>query len=137
MTITIVINEAHSLMDNQKTLLEETFPQGWETLMVSKDGWNREEQMEALASIGSSRKGTTNQRETVVFISPVPLMIKAASADAACSGGRQEDHGGLLPPAVNIHINKCLVMSNDCREKKELPGGKVISVTAQEGWYLG
>ena len=137
MTITIVINEAHSLMVSQEKLLEETFSEGWETLMVSKDGWNQKEQMEALASIGSSRRGTCNQEETVIFVSPVPLMIKAAAADAACSHARQDDHGGLLPPAVNVNITKCLVMSNDRREKKELPNGKVISVVSQEGWYLG
>jgi hypothetical protein len=28
------------------------------------------------------------------------------------------------------------VFSNDTREKKELPDGKVISVLAKTGWYL-
>lgn len=31
---------------------------------------------------------------------------------------------------------KVLIFHNDNREKKELPGGKVVSVVSQTGWQL-
>ena len=52
-------------------------------------------------------------RPNVIFISPVPYLMCLTVADA---------RGGVW------------VMHNDQREKKELPNGKVISVTAKEGW---
>ena len=52
-------------------------------------------------------------RPNVIFISPVPYLMCLVVANA---------RGGVW------------VMHNDLREKKELPNGKVISVTAKEGW---
>ena len=49
----------------------------------------------------------------VVFVSPIPVLL------AECAS---------LKPVY--------VFANDKREKKELPNGKIISVTAQTGWEL-
>ena len=51
--------------------------------------------------------------EHVLFISPVPYLMSLTCVTA------------------RGHV---WIMHNDKREKKELPGGKVISIVAKEGW---
>ena len=69
---TIIINEQHSLMENQSTLLEVTYPEGYETILVPGTGWDRDQMDEILKGLAS----------TVVYVSPIPYMIlKSAQSD--------------------------------------------------------
>lgn len=127
---TIIINEQHSLLNSQVELLLSRFGvDGWNTLCVPASGWTKDEMDAVMVSADLETR-------VVVFVSPIPYMIKTLAADAATHDGRNDDHGGLLPSQINSSIEECLVMANDHRVKKELPNGKIISVTAQEGWYL-
>jgi len=61
-----------------------------------------------------------SEKEAVlVFASPVPALIKITLLQECYIGGAT-----------------VLLFHNDKREKKELPNGKVISVTAKDGWKL-
>jgi hypothetical protein len=122
----IILNEQHKLLPEQEAILIQRFGR-FETLSVPATGWTKDEQDQAIRQITC---------QIVVFVSPIPYMIKKLSMDAACSNARNDDHGGLLPCPKNTAVELVFVMANDTREKKELPGGKVISVTAKTGWYL-
>lgn len=123
MATTIVINEQHSLLPAQERLL----PAEYETLRVPATGWDKEE-MDAVM---------TSLRGEVIFVSPIPYMLIelafSAGADWSANATSQE-----YPFAVggDYRVRKVRVFCNDTREKKELPNGKVIQVTTQEGWYL-
>lgn len=114
MKTTIIINEQHTLLEEQKTILEEKFGT-WTTILVPATGWVLEEREIICDTL----------RGNVVFVSPIPGMIL--------------DLAGRASFESCTHYSQKVrpwVFSNDNREKKELPGGKVISVTAQTGWYL-
>ena len=123
MITTIIINEQHSLLPVQKKLLEDTFG-SWETLLVPSTVWNKDEQ-EAICS---------RLEGVVIFISPIPYMIKLLSMDAAANVCCVHNKGDGLSGISNIE--KVFIMSNDVRDKKELPNGRVIYTVAKEGWYL-
>jgi hypothetical protein len=122
----IILNEQHKLLPEQEAILTQRFGK-FETLSVPANGWTKVEQEQAIMHITC---------QIVVFVSPIPYMIKKLSMDAAGFNARNDDHGGLLPCPMNTAVKLVFVMANDTREKKELPGGKVISVTAKTGWYL-
>ena len=114
MKTTVIINEQHTLLPEQESILTEKFGT-WLTLLAPTTGWTMEERDIICDTL----------RGNVVFVSPIPGMILDLAGRAsfeACNHGSQ-----TVRPWV---------FSNDTREKKELPGGKVISVTAQTGWYL-
>lgn len=112
MKTTIIISEQHTLLQEQEAILKEKFG-AWSTILVPATGWTREER----GIICDTLRGN------IVFVSPIPGMI----LDLAFVFGASR---------VGMHKVRPWVFSNDTREKKELPNGKVISVTAQTGWYL-
>ena len=122
----IILNEQHKLLPEQEAILIQRFGR-FETLSVPATGWTKDKQDQVIRQI---------TYQIVVFVSPIPYMIKKLSMDAAGFNARNDDHGGLLPCPKNTVVEMVFVMANDTREKKELPGGKVISVTAKTGWYL-
>ena len=119
MKTTIIISEQHTLLPEQEELLKEKFGT-WQTILVPATGWTREEREIICDTL----------RGNVVFVSPIPV---------------SPIPGMILYLAVRASFEFCnkwpktvrpWVFSNDTREKKELPGGKVVSVTAKTGWYL-
>ncbi len=114
MKTTIIINEQHTLIPEQESILKEKFGT-WQIIIVPATGWKREERDIICDAI----------RGNVVFVSPIPGMILDLAGRASFESYA---HGSQTV--------RPWVFSNDTREKKELPGGKVISVTAQTGWYL-
>lgn len=114
MKTTIIINEQHTLLPEQEAILKEKF-ETWSTILVPATGWSREERDIICDTL----------RGNVVFVSPVPGMILELAGRASFES---RTRGSLTV--------RPWVFSNDTREKKELPDGKVISVTAQTGWYL-
>lgn len=103
----VIINEQHSLMEEQAQILQETFGE-YEFLKVPAEGWNLEQMKEINASLSGN----------VVFCSPIPVLLGLVSAKA------HETH------------TKVYVFHNDVREKKELPNSKIIQVVAATGWQL-
>ena len=110
MTVKVILNEQHTLLEEQKTLLDDKFGKQWVILSVPAEGWNRSE-------IGEVAKRLVN--DTVVFASPIPLLLATLAYEQGC---------GSTCSVFLLH--------NDVREKKELPTGKVISVVAKTGWEL-
>ena len=107
----VVINEQHSLLDEQLSLLDTNFhyhngSKGWELLKVPAEGWTLTEQLKRVVEL---------EGREVVFLSPIPAMIKWLSKRDA---------------------EKVFLFINDTREKKELPGGKIIFVVPKTGWKL-
>jgi hypothetical protein len=62
----------------------------------------------------------------VVFVSPIPALLLILA---------QRD-GERFGSGANDGLSCVQVFHNNKREKKELPNGKIISVTATEGWEL-
>ena len=124
MKTTLIINEQHTLLPDQARCLEGT---DYETLLVPANGWSRTE-MDYIME---------NLDKEVIFVSPIPYMIKALAFSAGvnvCSNScgpeyPYADDGDYKPMKVKVFCN-------NTREKKELPNGKIISVTAKTGWYL-
>ena len=114
MKTTLIINEQHTLLTEQKEILTAQFGT-WTTILVPATGWTREERDIICDAI----------RGNVIFVSPIPGMILDLAGRASFESA---NHGSQTV--------RPWVFSNDTREKKKLPDGKVISVTAQTGWYL-
>lgn len=110
----IIINENHSMMDEQKSIIEERFGQKYEVLKVPAQGWTLSEMKRVKEEIWVEYMNSDGEMN-IIFISPVPYLLKTLSA--------------LLGDNI-------LVFHNDRREKKELPDGRIISVVAQTGWQL-
>ena len=115
METTVIINEQHTLLEQQARILNEKFGD-FQRLLVPSEGWNKKERDHICDSLSGN----------VIFVSPIPGMIQRLAADAAANAA-ESGHSTAL---------RTFVFSNDRREKKELPNGRIISVTAQEGWYL-
>jgi len=108
MTTLIIINEQHSLLPDQKRVLNEELRGPWELFPVPAGGWTLAEMRdEVLPEIGD---------RPVVFVSPIPALILMLAGSRA---------------GVNVWV-----MHNDCRVAKELPGGRVVHTVAPEGWEL-
>lgn len=108
----VVLNEQHTLMEDQVKLLNEKFGlDGWEIYPVPSSGWTLSQMKEIIEK-------DRLYNFDVVFSSPVPYMLGSLAVRASVSGRR------------------VYVFHNDRREKKELPHGKVIHVVARTGWEL-
>jgi hypothetical protein len=102
----VVINEQHTLLPEQRELLDERFGcDGWKPLLVPAAGWSLAE-LEAIARAWPLETAA-------VFASSIPVLIRDLARRAVC-----------------------YVFHNDRREKVELPNGKIISRVAKTGWEL-
>lgn len=113
----VIMNVQHKLFPEQLEILDRTFRGNWEYFYVPANGWTLEEQLELADQL--QHKGDT------VFASPVPVMLGRCVAHAV----EGEALGGTT--ANTVHV-----FHNDSREKKELPGGKIIQTVAPTGWKL-
>jgi hypothetical protein len=119
----VIINEQHSLMPNQIELLDQKFGQeNWERFNVPATGWTLEEQKE----LSHKLCGKKSEVKTVVFASPLPVMIMFCAEKAQ----RTRQFNCKLP------IREVIVFHNDLRDKVELPNGKIIFTVAKTGWQL-
>jgi len=113
----LIINEQHSLFPEQEKILKK-FGR-YETIKVPFDGWTLEE----MRKIATRFDFWT---DSVIFASPVPYLLARLAAEAG--------NVAAIAGPVRDETRGVWVFHNDCREKKELPGGRLISVTAKEGW---
>jgi len=104
-TMKVIINEQHSLSNQQQELLNGFFgPEEWQRYDVPAEGWTKEQIMHHSEILN----------EDVIFVSPIPFLMKLLFI-----GGR------------NIYV-----FHNDRREKKELPGGRVVYTVPEDGWEI-
>jgi len=121
----VIINEQHTLLDVQNEILLNRFGvDGWNTLPVPARGWTQEEMDAIMAS-------PVFKTKTVVFISPIPYMIKMLTAASMANM-----HLPNIITKYSRTVESVLLMCNDTREKRELPNGKIIFTVAKTGWYL-
>ena len=128
MKTAIIINEQHSLMAEQKALL----PKEYQTVLVPASGWTKTEMEDVMNNLCLPTWQGGQGINRIIFISPIPYMIKSLSLDAGANSVQIE----LNHQASPLMVKRVDVMANDHREKKELPGGKVVYVVAKTGWYL-
>lgn len=119
----VIMNETHGLMDEQKSILDRKYS-NYEILSVPANGWTLREMQE----IGRGLVGNT-----VVFVSPIPYLIKMLSYNMGYS---HYDNCQAREAWLTGWNTKVFVFHNDNREKKELPNGKIIQVVAKSGWQL-
>ena len=103
----VVINEQHSLLEEQKNILKENFQDNYRMKKIPKDGLKKDEIIELAKKLSKEDK-------IIVVLSPIPLLLKMLA--------------GYECPFFVFH--------NDNRVKKELPNGKIIMTVAQTGWEL-
>lgn len=128
MKAVVVINEQHTLLDEQAELLRSKY-NSIEFVKIPACGLTANEQ-EKLAyeihkQVGQGLLWPKNPPD-VVFVSPVPYLLKRLVQMAMVGG---------MDCTVDERY-KVLIFHNDNREKKELSGGKVISIVSQTGWQL-
>ena len=124
----VIVNEQHTIMTDQIQTIQLELGNGFHILKVAATGWNLDTQKRvhnAISDYGFDRDKTIN----IVFISPIPYLIKAMSFEQGYQSMPNDDKPSHMPYNV-------FVMANDNRIKKELPNGKIIMTVAQEGWYL-
>ena len=117
----VIMNEQHTLLPEQEVILDDKFP-GWELLKVPANGWTLEEMKAQVKNLC--------KKDAVVFVSPLPYMLKTMSENAGFAKG-----GTVCPDRIYATAPKVFIFHNDNREKKEI-NGKIISVTAKTGWVL-
>jgi hypothetical protein len=117
----VVINEQHNLMAEQQQILDSQY-ESWQLCEVPASGWTLEEQKDKACELACDQADK-------VMASPVPYLLMSL---AYTRGVNSE----MSPGRCLIFRGDLYLFHNDKREKKELPGGKVISVVAQTGWQL-
>ena len=123
--VKVVLNEQHSLLEDQKRVLDDAF-EDWELFPVPEEGWTYDEQLEVIGRWIDQLNELPREDELwAVFASPIPALMTLA---ARCQGQRED--GRFMT----------LVFHNDQRVAKEisLPNGKkkVVHTVAPEGWRL-
>ena len=116
----IVMNESHSLKEEQEKILKKEYEK-YEFLHVPSQGWNIDEMLDQINQLHEKACG---EKIDIVFVSPIPLMIRELTEMAMCPKG-----SGKKRYRVKL-------FHNDNRVKKELPNGKIIQTIAETGWEL-
>lgn len=119
----IIINEAHSLLSEQEKILNETFG-AYEFLYAPRDGWSYSDQLRIA-------KQLVEEGGNIVFVSPVPVLLGLVAFYKGYGRAGIEIGQPFMGCDINLYL-----FHNDCREKKELPNGKIIQVVTSTGWQL-
>ena len=116
----VIMNESHSLLPEQEEILEREY-EGFDIFPVPAQGWTLDEMLDRINQL---HEKACEEKLDLVFVSPVPLMVRELTEMAMCPKGSGKRR-------YNVKL-----FHNDRREKKELSGGRIISVVAQTGWQL-
>lgn len=120
----VIINEQHSLFEEQKEKLNEKFgTDGWERYNIPTGGINKKQALDIVAEIGTGH----------LFASPIPVLMKlmAERSVANCYNNPGEIPGEAF-----------YCFHNDQRIKKEIPDRnnpgqvKIINTVSPEGWEI-
>ena len=120
----VIINEQHSLLEQQEAIIKKKLGNEIELVKIPAEGINRQ-QIEQLAE--ELVQDTVLDKTNIVVLSPIPLLLALLASDIAEYSYKYDYHGDM---------GALYILHNDKREKKELPGGKIISVIASTGWEL-
>ncbi len=105
----LVINSQHTLLDNQKEVIKETFPElSWEFVLLPAEGLNLIEIKKLVQEL------INEENPPILFVSPVPAMMSL----------------------LNGFDRQFFVFHNDKRDKKELPDGRIVFTVSKEGWQI-
>lgn len=115
----VIINEQHSLNKEQVKILEDRYDE-YNLVKVPASGWTIDEQK-------AKYRELADHWTDLVFVSPVPFMLALANGWNA---------GAWMSPKEMKNIPHVYLLHNDKRDKKELPGGKIIQVVSPTGWQL-
>ena len=122
----VFINEQHSILEDQDKLMDANRT----IIKVPASGWTLDKMLEINSSLENLLIDSKKlYKAKVLFISPIPALMLKLGALA----GFLDYKNNNITDCSTLEVQ---VMHNDRREKKELPGGKVISVTASTGWVL-
>ena len=119
--LNIIINEQHTLLPQQVEVIKHIFdPAAYRHILVKvpAQGWDRLEQDACISMLEG----------VVLFISPIPRMIKLLSEDALLNQFQMKHSISK--------VTLTTVLCNDTREKVELPNGKIIHKISETGWYI-
>lgn len=116
----VIINEQHTLMDEQKELLLKNGT--FERMNVPEAGWTLDE----IKRIRGELAGKLIEGYDIVFASPIPSLILLL---AFYFGGEIEWVGSDKFGSIGV-------FHNDKREKVELPNGRIIHKVAKTGWVI-
>lgn len=104
--VIIVKNEQHTLLEEQKLILESKFS-GYEYLNIPKEGISIKEQLEIIEDL-------INKNVHIIFLSPIPLMLGKLS---------------------KYSQNSVYVFTNSKRNKSE-KNGQITFNIENSGWEL-
>ena len=116
----IVMNESHSLLPEQEKILGMVY-EGFDILPVPSQGWDTDEMLDKINQLHDK---ACEEKLDIVFVSPIPLMIRELTEMALCPKGSGKKR------------YKVKLFHNDNRIKKELPDGRIIQTIAETGWQL-
>ena len=102
--INVIINEQHSILPQQAELIKESFGD-YAIISIPAKGLS-------LLAIKKLGKNLKHSKTPVLFISPIPALIK------------------------QLNGTKWFVLHNDKRDKKELPDGRIVFTPAKDGWKI-
>lgn len=123
MNALVVLNEQHSLLPQQKEILDKNFSY-WEIYRISKNGMTVQEQKNLVDMFCRRLPKDT----AIVFASPIPLVI----AKLAYMVGRDDQFYKDNEVGVTKET-RLFIFTNDKREKKEFPDGRIVLT---DGWTL-
>jgi len=104
----LIISCQHTLLAEQEAELIEQFGKGsWDTQEVPAAGWKLSQMTELFQNCRLAEY-------RFIFVSPIPVLIR-----------------DLVKKGYEV-----LIFHNDNREKKELPGGRIIYTVPKMGWQL-
>jgi Rad3-related DNA helicase len=115
----VILNEAHTLSKQQEKLLTEKY--NWELYPVPKTGWSLDQMYRELESL----REVLRRKDTVIFVSPVPFLLKAL----AFYEGEHYANGAYEVGSVRI-------MMREARNKEEVQEGLITTTVSQEDWLL-
>ena len=123
--VLVVMNETHSLLPEQKEILEREYEE-YQILPVPAEGWTLEEMDSKVDEISTMELQEGKLYLDIVFVSPIPYMMRELTR-------REIYFANEYAEQSNRFVR---IFHNDRREKKELPNGKIVQVVAQTGWQL-
>ena len=145
----LVMNEQHSLLDDQVRALEDKFGEAdIQKVLAPASGWSKAEMddmidvlylqlVQAEPKFPHLDNPTANEYydftigkkpTAIVFLSPIPYMVKELSKRAMQA---EMGDSGCVYSQYDV-----FVFHNDNRAKKELDNGKIVYTVAKEGWVL-
>jgi len=119
MSTYLIINEQHSLFDEQRDILREFGKVKF--INIPSAGLTSAE----MDSFEVDHRLDTG--DTIIFASPIPYLLKLLASTIVSV----PDMSVVQDLAYNVKV-----FHNDTRVKKELPNGKIVQTVSEKGWRI-